>query len=398
MPYLILLAGAVALLLWRLVQLRRALLRARAGEARFRLLAEHSVDPGWIIDCASAELLYISPAAQRQFGYDAAQLRALAKQLALDLPERIKRFEAGDATRLHLVREFDQPCQDGTLLPVQVSSTLVPDGAGRAATLVGGIRDIGPARVQEQAQKRFASMLSHEFRTPLATIDGAIQRLEMTSTLADEATRKRYRKIQGAVDRLLALIDEYLSPERLASIGRQRPVGGVDPRALLEAAAAQFNSPQHPVTVRTSGLPAYLRCDPDGMRLCLQVLLENACAYTPAGSPIELTGQPAPEGGIELCVLDHGPGVHPDDLPLLFDKSFRGRNACDTRGSGLGLYMARSVLDVHGATLSVQNRAQGGAAFRIWLPFPADTGKSLASDDCNSDNSLTQTEAGIHQS
>jgi PAS domain S-box-containing protein len=398
MPYLILLAGAVALLLWRLLQLRAALLRARAGEARFRQLAEHSVDAGWIIDCASAKLLYISPAAQRLLGYDDAGLSQLAAQLALDLPERIERLAGGDNGALHAVRALEHTHRDGRAIPLEVSSTVVADARGRPATLVGVIRDVSAARAQEQAQKRFASMLSHEFRTPLATIDGAIQRLETTSATADDATRKRYRKIQTAVDRLLALIDEYLSPERMASIGRQRQADGVAPQALLEAAAAQFNSPQHPVTVRTSGLPGYLRCDPEGMRLCLQILLDNACAYTPADSPIELSGRPAPEGGIELCVLDRGPGVPEDALERLFDKGFRGSNAGSHKGSGLGLYMARAVLDVHGGNLTVQNRAEGGAAFRIWLPIPADTGKNLASHDCNSDNSLTQTEAGIHQS
>ncbi|MEC5160155.1 MULTISPECIES: PAS domain-containing sensor histidine kinase [unclassified Janthinobacterium] len=398
MPYLILLAGAVALLLWRLFQLRAALLRARAGEARFRQLAEHSVDAGWIIDCASAKLIYISPAAQRLLGHDQAGLETLAAQLALDLPERIQRFAAGDAAAPPSLRSVELTHQDGHAVPVELHSTLVADARGRAVALVGVLRDVSAARAQEQAQKRFASMLSHEFRTPLATIDGAIQRLETTGATADDATRKRYRKIQTAVDRLLALIDEYLTPERMASIGRQRQADGIAPQALLEDAAAQFNSPRHPVTLRASGLPGYLRCDPDGMRLCLQILLDNACAYTPAGSPIELSGQPAPEGGIELCVLDRGPGVPEDELGRLFDKGFRGRNAAAHKGSGLGLYMARAMLDVHGGNLTAQNRAEGGAVFRIWLPIPADTGKNLASHDCNSDNSWTQTEAGIHQS
>lgn len=400
MPYLILLAGAVALLLWRMLQLRAALLRARAGEARFRLLAEHAIDAGWIIDCASAQLLYISPAAQRLLGYDDAGLAQLAAQLALDLPGRIERLAGGDSGALHAVRALEHTHRDGRAIPLEVSSTVVADARGRPATLVGVIRDVSAARAQEQAQKKFAAMLSHEFRTPLATIDGAIQLLESTAAKAgaDDATRKRYRKIQTAVDRLLALIEEYLSPERMASIGRQRQAGGVAPLALLEAAAAQFNAPRHPVTVRAGALPAFVRCDPEGMRLCLQVLLDNACAYAPAGSPIELSGGPAAEGGIELCVLDRGPGVPEAELGRLFDKGFRGSNAGQHKGSGLGLYMARAVLEVHGGNLSVQNHTAGGAIFRIWLPIPADTGKNLASHDCNSDNSLTQTEAGIHQS
>lgn len=243
-------------------------------------------------------------------------------------------------------------------------------------------------RLMEQEQLRLASMLSHEFRTPLTTIDGAIQRLEMTAGAADAATRKRYRKIGGAVERLLQLIDEYLSPERMAGLGRARAPDHCAPRALLDEAAARADLAQHPLSVRCGNLPASLRCDPDGMRMCLQVLLDNAVKYAPAGSPIELVGAAAPEGGVELLVLDRGLGIAADEMPLLFDKSFRGRNAIGQPGSGLGLYMARSVIEVHGGTLTVRNRGAGGAAFRIWLPFQLDSRKILASGGCKGNNSV----------
>lgn len=279
-------------------------------------------------------------------------------------------------------------CAALALLAAALLWALLRARAGQARLRLLAERDASAEQARQQAQRRFVSMLSHEFRTPLATIDGAIQRLEMTGADADEATRKRYRKIQLAVDRLLALIDEYLSPERMAEIGQTRAPGGVAPRALLEEAAARYDSPQQPVTVHCEALPDHVRCDPDGMRMCLQVLIENARAYAPAGA-IELRGGAAPEGGIELCVSDHGPGVPQEQIEELFNKFFRGRNAGAQPGSGLGLYMARSVVEAHGGNLTVQNRSQGGATFRIWLPIPIDTGKSLASAGCNRDNSST---------
>lgn len=230
------------------------------------------------------------------------------------------------------------------------------------------------AEAHEQEGKKFASMVSHEFRAPLATIDGVIQMLEMRAGDADEATRKRYRKIGAAVDRLMAMLDEYLSPERLASIGRTRQANQIAPLALLEEAAAQASTPARPITVQARELPATMRCDPAGLRLCLQVLLDNALKYAPAGSGIQLQGQPAAGGGIELLVLDDGPGIAADELPRIFDKGFRGSNVAAQAGSGLGLYMARSVIEHHGGALTAEGRAGGGAAFRIWLPVvPANT-------------------------
>lgn len=388
---LLLLAGAILMAL-RFVQLRRALLRARAGEAQFRLLAEHSRDAQFLLDATTLELLYISPAAQRVTGFDMPALQEHAARLSADVPARLRRWQDGDTSRLTLVREAELPHGEGQLA-LEITSTLVERMAGRPWTLVGSVRDVTQAQREEAQrtaeQKRFASMLSHEFRTPLATIDGAAQRLVATGGGADEATRKRYTKIQAAVDRLLAMIDDYLSPERMAAIGRERAADGIAPLALLQQAAATVPA-SHPVQLRLDeDLPARLRCDVAGMALALKLLLDNAVKFSPAGSPITLEGRLAPPGGVEFIVQDRGPGVPASDMAQVFDKGYRGMHAAGHPGAGLGLYMARAVVEVHGGSLQLNNRAEGGAAFRIWLPLPAATGKSLASAEVNRDNSLT---------
>ncbi|OEZ65462.1 sensor protein KdpD [Janthinobacterium sp. HH103] len=371
--FLLLLAGAVLMAL-RFVQLRRALLRARAGEATFRLLAEHGRDAAFLLDATTLELRYISPAAQRLTGYDQAALREHAARLAADVPARLQRWRDGDTSRLTLLREVELPHADGRLLALEISSTIVPPSAReRGITIVGTVRDVSAAHAQEaereKEQKRFASMLSHEFRTPLATIDGAIQRLVSTSNEADEATRKRYVKIQTAVDRLLAMIDDYLSPERMAAIGRERAADGIAPLALLQQAAATVPASHRVQLELDEDLPARLRCDVPGMALCLKILLDNAVKFSPPGSSITVSGKLVPEGGVALCVRDAGPGLREEELAQLFEKGFRGTDATHA-GAGLGLYMARAVVDVHGGSLQGHNLPEGGAIFRIWLPLP----------------------------
>ena len=389
---------ASSALVVRHARLVAALRSAHANAARFRLLAEHSADIGWIVDAASARVLYISPALEARFGIAPARAATLLQPLLDDLPSRLARLAGDEAGQRQQLRELDQAHPDGRTIPTEISSTLVTDADGNML-LVGTLSDISARRAQELAQKKFASMISHEFRTPLATIDGAIQRLEMTATNVDDATRKRYKKIQGAVERLLGMINEYLSPERMASIGRKRQANELVPRELLDGAAgaARKAHPSHPVTVSTSGLPDLMRCDPDGMRLCLQVLLDNAAKYTPAGTPVQLVGRPADGGGLEFLVIDHGPGIDPAELPRLFDKFFRGSNAtaAGVAGTGLGLHMARAVLDVHGGTLDVVSGLGNGATFRIWLPIVVESGKTLAPDGCNRDNSSSISEVGL---
>jgi PAS domain S-box-containing protein len=354
--------------------------------AAFRAIAELSGDAIFIVDCHDRSLRYLSAGAGQLLGVSA---EALSKQLdaptntgplaalCAGLDARLHRFANGDHSRLKVVREFEVACADGSTRHLQVSSALVLDEAGAPVSLAGIIRDQSAARAAQAEQKRFASMLNHEFRTPLAVIDGAIQRLEATSALAEDATRQRYRKIATAVDRLIGMLDEYLSPERMAQLGRERPPAGVNPRALLDEAAAQAQAAGRPVDLQVDALPAALRGDPQGLRLALKVLVDNALAFSPPSSAIELTGRSVPNG-IELLVRDQGPGVPPADAPRIFDKTYRGSNAAGLPGSGLGLYMARSVLEVHGGTLELQKQPGSGALFKIWLPTVINHGKVVA--------------------
>lgn len=372
-----------------IAELEQSLRQSQQEAARYRQLLDHSGEVSWMIDCASSELEWLSLAAQAQFGYTLETARALAWDLAQELAPRLDRYESGDLSRRRLVRETELPHADGHMVPVEIESTLIVDDDGVPVSVLGVVRDLSERRALADQQKKFASMLSHEFRTPLSTIDGAVQRLEMTGTHHDEGTRKRYRKIQTAVDRMLAMLDEYLSPERMASIGRARQPDEISPANLLESSAEGARARRTRVDLHVEALPQWMRCDPAGIRLCLEILLDNAIKYTKPDSPLELTGKMAAEGGVEFLVRDHGAGIPEAELEHIFGRGTRGANAAGVAGSGLGLYMARSIVDVHGGTITVRNVSESGAEFRIWLPAAAKPGKSLARVDSNSDNSPT---------
>jgi PAS domain S-box-containing protein len=366
-----------------------------ATAEQFRVIAEIGGDVAWIVDCATCLPSYISPAIERLlgFGFDDFQRHMQSPDtagplaaLCAGLPQRLARLAAGDLSRLRLVRQFDQPHRDGRLVPVEVISSVLADAAGRPTSLVGIVRDLGARREHEAGQRRFASMLNHEFRTPLSSIDGAIQRLEVTGVNADQPTRERYRRISNAVERLIGMLDQYLSPDRIEAIGVRRPADRLDPRQLLEEGAQLARAAGRAATVAAGDLPAELRCEPQGLRLALKVLVDNALQYGAGAGAIELSGRRL-DGGVELTVRDHGAGVPDADIEHIFAKSYRGSNAGGLPGSGLGLYMARSVVEVHGGTLMARNVAPQGAEFRIWLPVRDDLGKDVASGRPSSDNS-----------
>jgi PAS domain S-box-containing protein len=365
---------------------------AALGE-QFRAIAELDGNVAWIVDCDTGLPAYISPSVLALLGYDMADFVAhfstgstsgpLAA-LCAGLPARLQRFLAGDPSRLHVVRCFDQPHRDGHVVPIEVRSQILPGADGAPRFVAGTIRDVSERREQAERQRRFTSMLNHEFRTPLSTIDGAIQRLEVTGANADEPTRQRYRKIQVAVDRLIGMMDEHLSPERMAAAGALRPADSASPAALLEEAAALARVAGRDIIVDIGALPEQVRCQPQGLRLALKVLVDNALQYSPQERPIGVKGRPA-DGGIALSVRDGGAGVPHDELDSIFGKRVRGSNAAGA-GTGLGLYMARSVVEVHGGSLTVKNVAPSGAEFTIWLPLQGTRIKSVATKVINSDN------------
>lgn len=366
-----------------------------ASAEQFRAIAEIGGDVAFIVDCAAGLPTYISPSIDQLLGFgfddfhrcmsDGATEGPFAAPCA-GLPQRLARLAAGDLSRLRLVRQFDQPHRDGHSVPLEIISSVLVDQAGRPTSLVGIVRDLGARREHEAGQRRFASMLNHEFRTPLSRIDGAIQRLEVTGASADLPTRDRYRRISNAVEQMIGMLDEYLSPDRIEAADVRRPADRIDPRQLLEEGAQLARSAGRGVTVAPGDLPALLRCEPQGLRLALKVLVDNALQYGPPAKAIELCGR-CFEGGVELLVRDHGEGVPPAETEHIFAKSRRGSNAGVRPGSGLGLYMARSVIDVHGGTLAVRNVAPCGAEFRIWLPVRDVLGKDVASGGHSSDNS-----------
>lgn len=369
-------------------------------EVQFRAIAEMGGDIAWSIDCLTGKALYVSPVVESALGYPVADVVQQFSEgagplafLCAGLAQRLQRFADGDTSRLKLVRAFDVARLDGETIPVEITSRLLLDESGRAVVLVGIARDMSDRRARDKERRRFASMLNHEFRTPLSTIDGAIQRLEATHNHADEATRARYRKIGLAVDRLIAMLDEYLSPERMIEIGQRRHADALSPKLVLEEGAAQAREAGRHVQVTLGDLPATVRCDPAGLRMAMKILVDNAVQFSPGDTTIVLGGATVPaapgsavEHNLELSVTSHGAPVPKDEAGFIFNKFFRGRNADGLPGSGLGLYMARSVIDVHGGTVELAS-APGvwPTLFKIFLPI-RDSGKQLASQKPSSDN------------
>lgn len=356
-----------------MIELNEAL---RESETRYRLLTDNALDVLWSFNLEERRVTYLSPSIERLTGYSVAETlaRPLGDAFMPASAEALRKAvhyldEHGTLARSRL--ELERHRKDGSTVWTEEVLTLIHTAQGRPAQVVGVSRDISARRAAQEEQRRFFAMVSHEFRTPLATIDGAIQRLEMTADDdLDEATRKRYASIQNAVMRLTMLLDDYLNQDRTDAATRGLDLNLAAPLMLLEDSrvSAMAVTADHAIVIDGNGMPDAVCCDPDLIRLTLRILADNAVKYTPAGTTVTLSCRRVHDGGTEFIVADNGPGIPADELPHVFEKFFRGRSAADNTGTGLGLHLARSVVESHGGNLTVRNVAKGGTEFTIRLP------------------------------
>jgi len=143
------------------------------------------------------------------------------------------------------------------------------------------------------------------------------------------------------------------------------------PRALLEQAVEESRAAlaTHRVTIAVEEPDEPAWFDPHLLGRVLRHLLENAAIYTQAGSRVSLSSRRA-GGRLEFRVEDNGPGIDALDLPLVFEKFYRGRKSAATRkGSGMGLAITRAILTVHGGGIEAISSPGQGTSFRFWVPL-----------------------------
>ncbi|MCF8208239.1 MAG: sensor histidine kinase [Rhodoferax sp.] len=219
-----------------------------------------------------------------------------------------------------------------------------------------------------EEQMIFAAMASHEFRTPLTIIDTTLQQLQNNPNAAPHKTEARFRNAQAAVDRITALMDNYLSLDRLQSVDRSANRRMVNVTQVLQQAAGEW--PMQRVKLTMRGLPDRFFCDPDLLLIAIRNLLSNADRHAPGASEIELFAEFLPTTGLCMEVRDRGAGVDPEIVPRLFQKYIRGKDAQHLPGAGLGLYLVERIVQQHGGQIRLEIRPTTGTTFHILLPTP----------------------------
>ncbi len=315
-----------------------------------------------------------NPAARRLHGLASA---ADGRDLTWAAPEPLRGplSDALTQQRPHLPEHFDQVlslAEDGrerSFLP-RILPIRDPYGQSLGAAVL--LADVTRFRLLDQVKSDLVATVSHEMKTPLASIRMAVHLLleEAVGPLTPKQTELLLDARDNA-ERLLATVNHLLELARLEQGRQNLDLRPASPRELLTAAAEVVRPRAEDrgvsVTVDVPDDLPTVAADPERLGLALGNLLDNALTYTDPGGRISLSAA-AVDGGVTLTVTDTGVGIPPAQLPRLFERFSRIPGQSRGQGTGLGLAIVREIVSAHGGTIVCDSRPGEGTVFRLNLP------------------------------
>jgi signal transduction histidine kinase len=225
----------------------------------------------------------------------------------------------------------------------------------------------------DKLKDEFVALISHDLRTPLTSIIGYVElSLEDADTPLDDERRGYLQIVSRSSERLLRLVDDLLFVARLQA-GRLILERSDLDLCTIAAQAAQEARPRAEAKRLDlefiGGSPVMIEGDKGRLFQLLDNLISNAIKFTPEGGRIEVRAVPSNGVGV-LEVSDNGIGLGPDEAELVFDRFFRSSRvvAQQVPGTGLGLFIARAIVDAHAGTIAASIREGGGTIFHVELP------------------------------
>jgi two-component system sensor histidine kinase MprB len=220
---------------------------------------------------------------------------------------------------------------------------------------------IGALDASVHAQRQLVADASHELRTPVTSLRTNIEVLRQQPHMAPGDRNRLLDDVVEQIEELTALMNDLIELSR----GEQPAGESEDVRLDLVVREAVERARRHsPQTQFEAGLaPLLISGAPQRLARAVNNLIDNAVAYSPPGSPVEIDLH-----NTELTVRDHGPGIAEQDLPHVFDRFYRGAEARGRPGSGLGLAIVRQVAEQHGGSVRAQRAQGGGTLMRLSLP------------------------------
>ena len=369
--------------------------RVQAIQAEFKRTLDAEPDAVIFFDPTSWHILYVNHGASVLLGYARDELLRMApadfmaEHDAAGLRELLAPLLDGSQPHILLETRFRR--KDPSAGPIDVSVQFIFIGADRIVSIARDITERKHTQLEREllyrqavdavhARDEFLSVASHELRTPLSALQLQIQTLLQPprqlpqAPLSPEQLKPKLEMANRQVERLTRLIGELMDVSRITAGRLRLEFEEIDLCAVvrdvvgrLGEEAARANSS---IEVRTS-MPVVGMWDRSRIEQVVTNLLSNAFKFG-GGKPIEISVE---DGGFtgRLVVADHGIGIAPEDVERIFHRYEQAISSRAFGGLGLGLYIARQLIEAHGGTIRVESQPGAGSTFTIDLPKGATT-------------------------
>jgi signal transduction histidine kinase len=225
----------------------------------------------------------------------------------------------------------------------------------------------------EELKTNFISMMSHDLKTPIARIQGMTDIILKDSVILSPKQREAIDFIRSSADDLLRVLSAILSYAKIESDGVVLNKTSRDINKILEEVILRHQFLAKMKSIQIIFEPETLfpiLVDGDIMKQVFSNLIENAIKYSPENTKILVVTEELGDG-VRIQVSDQGFGISPEELPFIFSKFFRGSKAKTSpiKGSGLGLYLTKYFIELHGGKISVESEVNLGTTFTVDLPI-----------------------------
>jgi PAS domain S-box-containing protein len=337
-----------------------------------------------LLQGAEADGLELNARAQQMLGLSKAtypELRARLRTLDGRPPELDELPIAGALVRRKrtLAAQFLVQNAEGGFTPIVVSAAPMTGADGGLLGVVVAFEDITAAKELERLRAEWSSVVAHDLREPLSAISVGAQLLARATQ--DPKLLKNIERIHAGANRLNRMVGDLMDLSRLEASRLELVRQRVDVPALVRAAAerAELENPDRKFEIRVPGDVPEADADPDRIAQVLENLVTNAVKYgTPGTSVVVRVARE--DGEVAVAIANEGRTLTADEIAHLFERFHRTASAKleGIRGAGLGLYIARSLVEAHGGRIAAESTPAGVTTFRFTLPIASATTPSDA--------------------
>ncbi|MHB1415282.1 MAG: PAS domain-containing sensor histidine kinase, partial [Chloroflexota bacterium] len=361
--------------------------RKQAEAERERLLAEldatlASIADALIVYDPQGNILRLNAAAERLFGYGGSQRKAGLGERMASLQVRGPDGRPIPVDELPLVRALRGETVVGAVAVIQpspertvwlsLSAAPIRDHQGGVLGAVGTYTDITDLHNLQEQREDFIRTISHDLRQPLTVIQGQTQILQhaLASEGGDGRNPQSLAAILAGAKRMGSLIKDLVDSMRMEAGQLPLHWQPTDLHAFLGDVLDRAGGPDTKARLHLTvpeGLPLAL-ADSERLERAVMNLVTNALKYSPEGTPVSVKVVQR-DGQAVVSVSDQGSGIPPEDLPHLFERYYRARNERRAEGLGLGLYIARLIIEAHGGRIWVESTPGQGSTFSFTVPL-----------------------------